>query len=149
MICNVYAIARKSPRIAALLEHQKRQCQQFNATLNIVDLSPNTLDHSRPKDAQALYTKTFIPYLKQNAFCIAMHPSGKLYDSQGFSQILAKHAHVRFFIAGAHGFAPDFLARCFVLSLSPLTFSHEIAKLVLCEQIFRALSLLNYHPYHK
>ncbi|CCF79680.1 LSU m3Psi1915 methyltransferase RlmH  len=35
------------------------------------------------------------------------------------------------------------------LSLSPLTFSHQIAKLVLCEQIFRALSLLNHHPYHK
>ncbi|WP_104685315.1 23S rRNA (pseudouridine(1915)-N(3))-methyltransferase RlmH [Helicobacter bizzozeronii] len=149
MTCTLYAIAKKDPQIAALLAHQQRQCQQFNATLEIVDLLPANLHNSTPQNAQALYTKTLSPYLKPNALCVAMHPTGKLCNSQEFSQILAKQPRVHFFIAGAYGFAPDFLNRCLALSLSPLTFSHQIAKLVLCEQIFRALSLLNHHPYHK
>ncbi|WP_104707489.1 23S rRNA (pseudouridine(1915)-N(3))-methyltransferase RlmH [Helicobacter ailurogastricus] len=147
MICSIYAIAKKNPDFAPLLAQQQRACQQFKATLEIVDIFPKALTNS--SNAKSLYSKALSPYLKPSIPAYALHPAGKTYDSQEFSQILSTHAHVQFFIAGAFGFEKEFLTRCTPLSLSPLTFSHEMAKLVLCEQIFRALSLLNNHPYHK
>ena len=44
----------------------------------------------------------------------------------------------------------EFLSLCdSVISLSNLTFAHKIATLILSEQIFRSLSIINNHPYHK
>jgi 23S rRNA (pseudouridine1915-N3)-methyltransferase len=76
--------------------------------------------------------------------------SGKVYDSIGFSNIFEKENEINFFIGGAYGFEDNFLKQCNeVVSLSKLTFSHKIAKIVLLEQIYRALSIVNKHPYHK
>ncbi|BCZ17901.1 rRNA large subunit methyltransferase RlmH [Helicobacter sp. NHP19-003] len=147
MTCSIYAISKKTPEFAPLLAQQQRACQQFKATLEIIDIAPKDLNNST--GAQSFYTKALSPYLKSNTPAYALHPAGKLCDSQEFSQILSAHAHVQFFIAGAFGFSQEFLKHCIPLSLSPLTFSHALAKLILCEQIFRALSLLNNHPYHK
>ncbi|WP_104696273.1 23S rRNA (pseudouridine(1915)-N(3))-methyltransferase RlmH [Helicobacter salomonis] len=138
----IYAIAKPNPQLIPLVQHYQRQCQQFNATLQVVDIPPKGAN-------QVSYTKALSPYLKPRTLALALHPSGISYTSESFSQFLAAHARVHFFIGGALGFEKAFLDQCSTLSLSALTFSHEIAKLVLCEQIFRALSLLHHHPYHK
>ncbi|BEG58053.1 rRNA large subunit methyltransferase RlmH [Helicobacter sp. NHP21005] len=147
MTCSIYAISKKTPEFAPLLAQQQRACQQFKATLEIIDIAPKTLISDA--EARSFYTKALSPYLKPSIPAYALHPAGKLCNSQEFSQILNTHAHVQFFIAGAYGFAKEFLKQCIPLSLSPLTFSHVLAKLILCEQIFRGLSLLNNHPYHR
>ncbi|MFC3848272.1 23S rRNA (pseudouridine(1915)-N(3))-methyltransferase RlmH [Helicobacter baculiformis] len=143
MTYYIYAIAKPNPKLTPLVVHYQRQCQQFGAKLSVLDINPKGV-HTKQS-----YTKALQPYLRANTLALALHPMGNRYTSESFSQLLSGHARVHFFIAGAFGFAPEFLNQCTSLSLSALTFSHEIAKLVLCEQIFRALSLLNHHPYHK
>ena len=66
-----------------------------------------------------------------------------------FANLIANYQEVSFFIGGAYGFSSDFLRSLKTLSLSPLTLSHKIAQIVLCEQIYRALSIMTNHPYHK
>ncbi|WP_121022279.1 23S rRNA (pseudouridine(1915)-N(3))-methyltransferase RlmH [Helicobacter vulpis] len=139
----IYAIAKPNPQFAPLIVHYQRQCRQFGANLSVLDI------HPKGAHTQESYTPLLSPYFKPQSLAIALHPGGQSHTSQSFSQLLGAHARIHFFIAGAFGFAPPFLARCLPLSLSALTFSHEIAKLVLCEQIFRALTLLHHHPYHK
>jgi len=57
---------------------------------------------------------------------------------------------VIFLIGGADGFGSGWRERCdTVLSLSPLTFSHRLARLVLVEQVYRALSIIHNRPYHR
>ncbi len=98
--------------------------------------------------AKASYTAAFEPLM--DGFCVALDPKGKELDTQGFCDLLEQRDTISFFIGGAYGFNGDFLDRCdFVLSLSKLTMGHRVAKVVLLEQIFRGLSLLNNHPYHK
>lgn len=64
------------------------------------------------------------------------------YQSQGQSMTL--------FIGGPDGLDDDLLATCQQSwSLSPLTFPHGFARLVVIEQLYRAISLLNNHPYHR
>ena len=60
-----------------------------------------------------------------------------------------QRGNIDFFIAGAFGFEQQMLQRYDTVSLSVLTFSHEIARLILLEQIYRALSIIRRHPYHK
>ncbi len=87
---------------------------------------------------------------KLGRFNIALDEKGKMLDSIKFSKIFEKEDEIHFFIGGAYGFEDKFLDSCDeVISLSKLTFSHKIAKIVLFEQIYRALSIVNHHPYHK
>ena len=56
---------------------------------------------------------------------------------------------VVFVIGGAHGHSPEFLAKAHERwSLSNLTFPHRVARLLLVEQLYRALSILANEPYH-
>ncbi|WP_353663029.1 23S rRNA (pseudouridine(1915)-N(3))-methyltransferase RlmH [Hydrogenimonas sp. SS33] len=99
--------------------------------------------------ARKLYADLFDPWLRRG-LTVALDPEGKEPDSETFAAMLEGHAEVTFFIGGAFGHAPEFLKRCDrSLSLSKLTMSHKIAKTVLLEQIYRGLTILHNHPYHK
>ncbi|TLE00065.1 rRNA methyltransferase [Helicobacter muridarum] len=109
------------------------------------------------------YSKALESYIDSQS--ILLDEGGKLYDSFGFAELISKlissqgnlhrnnknlHNYgIKFFIAGAFGFHSSLLAKYHTISLSPMTFSHKIAKLVLLEQIYRSLSIINNHPYHK
>jgi 23S rRNA (pseudouridine1915-N3)-methyltransferase len=99
-------------------------------------------------EAQKSYTRAYEPLLT-NSFNIALDVQGKCLDSFEFSQLI-DHSNINLFIGGAYGFEKDFLDKCDKkISLSSLTMSHKIAKIVLLEQIFRGLCIKNNHPYHK
>ena len=98
--------------------------------------------------AKKSYTIAYLPYLKN--FNIALDVKGKQIDSFKFSKLLENHSEINFFVGGAYGFEENFLRKCTnIISLSTLTMAHKIVHLVLFEQIFRALSIKNNHPYHK
>ena len=99
-------------------------------------------------DALRSYDEAYTPHVKGN--CIGLDESGEMVDSFEFANILKDRVQISFFIGGAYGFSSNFRAkmdRC--ISLSRLTFAHKIAKLVLFEQIYRALCINANHPYHK
>ena len=85
---------------------------------------------------------------------IFLDPAGKQLDSTRFSQIFAHqelHGQDLVFLVGAHdGLTADQRSRADqLLSLSPLTFTHELARAILAEQIYRAFTMLRNHPYSR
>ena len=86
---------------------------------------------------------------------IGLSDSGKKMDSISFSKWLEKTvaaggSTVNFVIGGPHGLDETFLTGCDqVVSLSPLTFSHQLVRLVLLEQLYRAFSISHGSDYHK
>ncbi len=101
------------------------------------------------KESQQAYNDLYIPKLN-NGYNIALDVLGKQIDSYKFSKLLDDKITINFFIGGAYGFDREFLTKCdTTISLSQLTYAHKIANLVLVEQIFRSLCILNNHPYHK
>ena len=101
------------------------------------------------KESQKAYNELYIPKLN-NGYNIALDVLGKQLDSFKFSKLIDDKITINFFIGGAYGFDREFLTKCdTTISLSQLTYAHKIANVVLVEQIFRSLCILNNHPYHK
>jgi 23S rRNA (pseudouridine1915-N3)-methyltransferase len=75
---------------------------------------------------------------------------GSVELSQWLGQRLAAGSNLDFLIGGADGFAPEVLARANERwSLSSLTLPHALVRVVFAEQIYRAVTLLDGHPYHR
>ena len=150
MIC-IYAIEKNSKdEFEPILKNYQKMISKYTS-LTYRSIFNNKIASSQNQTkelAQKSYTLAYEPFLK--GFNIALHPDGKLIDSFKFSSIFENNANINFFIGGAYGFEKDFLNKCdFRLSLTPLTLSHKIAKVVLFEQIYRAFTIINSHPYHK
>ena len=85
---------------------------------------------------------------------IALTPTGKLLGSEAFARFVQKeveeYGRIAFLIGGPLGFSPDVLDQCPVqISLSPLTFTHELARVILLEQLYRAATIVAGEKYHK
>ncbi len=87
-------------------------------------------------------------------FLILLDERGRAYRSLELAdylqqQMLASRPQLSFAIGGAYGFSEAVYARADAqLSLSPLTFSHQMIRLLLVEQLYRALTILRGEPYH-
>lgn len=85
---------------------------------------------------------------------VALDERGKSRSSAELSRWLGQRLlagkDLCFMIGGADGFAPEVLARADERwSLSPLTLPHALVRVVFAEQIYRAVTLLDGHPYHR
>jgi 23S rRNA (pseudouridine1915-N3)-methyltransferase len=96
----------------------------------------------------------FLKHLKPDEDVVLLDEKGKLYSSRELSQFLQKkmNAGVKstaLLIGGAHGFSPAIYQRAqSQLSLSPLTFPHELIRLFLAEQLYRSFTILKGEGYH-
>jgi 23S rRNA (pseudouridine1915-N3)-methyltransferase len=83
---------------------------------------------------------------------VLLDPAGRAMDSAGFTALVSKAERegrdLVFLLGGADGLTEDDRASAdLLLSLSPLTFPHEFARVILAEQIYRAVTTLRGHPY--
>ena len=83
---------------------------------------------------------------------ILLDPAGKPLDSVQFSRLIGKAEHeardLVFVVGGADGLPPGWRERAdLLLSLSPMTYPHELARAMIAEQIYRAFAMLRGHPY--
>ena len=98
--------------------------------------------------------KTFnINNLKfNNNIIISLTEEGKQFNSIELCSLLLnfKNKKINFLIGDADGINTDIKEKSdLLLSLSPLTFPHELARLILLEQIYRAISISNNSPYNR
>ncbi len=93
--------------------------------------------------------------IRQNEFTVALDRKGKQMSSRGFAEFLrAKMLHgtskIVFVVGGPLGLSEEFLKKVdSTLSLSQMTLPHELSKVILLEQIYRAFSILKGEKYHK
>jgi 23S rRNA (pseudouridine1915-N3)-methyltransferase len=79
---------------------------------------------------------------------------GKMYSSVAFSQFIQQQFNlggkaIVFVIGGAYGFSEEVYAKASgKISLSTMTFSHQMIRMIFFEQVYRAMTILNNEPYH-
>ncbi len=93
-------------------------------------------------------------YLDDKALRVALAIEGKEYDSEGFSGWFFNKAaggvsHIQFVIGGSLGLHEDIKRGAMLLSFSKMTFPHQLMRVILLEQLYRAQKIGKNEPYHK
>lgn len=93
-------------------------------------------------------------WIEKEPQLVGLDAQGKMMTSEQFSGFLHKQlqeagSRLCFAIGGAEGFPEEVKAKIPMLSLSPLTFTHQMARLILLEQLYRAFEIAKGSPYHK
>ena len=98
--------------------------------------------------------KLILAKVDRSTQLILLDENGKTFNSVGFSKFLQKKFNqggksIVFVVGGAYGFSEEMYARANgKISLSEMTFSHQMVRLFFIEQIYRALTILKGEPYH-
>ena len=143
MLINVLVVGRLKDRAI------QARCDEFAkwlgpyAKLEVQELP----DSNVAKEGQAILKAL---ERDRGAALVALSEEGKEFTSVKFAEVLGKFDRkVVFVIGGPYGLAPEIRAKADLLwSLSRLTFTHELARLLLFEQLFRAVNILHGGSYH-
>jgi 23S rRNA (pseudouridine1915-N3)-methyltransferase len=109
-----------------------------------------TADQRRSEEARMLWGA-----IPQKAFTIVLDERGKPMASEAFAHLLRRHIdagtpELAFLIGGPDGHAPETRQRAgLLLSFGPMTWPHRLARVMLCEQIYRSVTIMVNHPYHR
>jgi 23S rRNA (pseudouridine1915-N3)-methyltransferase len=121
----------------------------------VIDTIPD-LKNSRNMTMKEVQEKEGILILKRIKpvdHIILLDQRGKSYDSIGFAkhmnELEGRVNHLQFVIGGPYGFSQDVYKRANEkFSLSRLTFSHQLVRVLFMEQLYRAFTILKGEPYH-
>ncbi len=137
----------------AIREYEARAARYFR--LRVEEVAPADLPEARAEEAREREGEALLARIPDGADVVALTRSGKGMTSGGLAAYLGDLATygrpgAAFLIGGASGLGAGVLERArYRLSLSPMTLPHEMARLVLAEQIYRAGTILRGEPYHK
>ena len=147
---TVIAIGKKhEPWVADGIErYYKRLHAPWNLQWILLPHSALEGPAARQNESQAIFHK-----LDPSDYVILLDEHGKLLDSPSLSahlqQQFVNSRNVVLVIGGAYGVNEELMQRAnFTWSLSPLVFPHQLVRLILTEQLYRAQEIAAGHPYH-
>lgn len=148
----------KEPYLLRAAEEYLRRLSRF-AQVEVFEIGDEPVPErlSQAQRAQALSREgaRLLKGLPEKEPVAALCIGGKRYTSEAFAAALsgaleAGGAKCTFVIGGSLGLSPEVLARAnTLLSLSDLTFPHQLARILLLEQLYRACKINTGEPYHK
>lgn len=114
--------------------------------------NPSLKDIERAKNNEGARV---LKLLKNNEYLIALDLAKKQFKSEEFADFLMKKleengSSISFVIGGSYGLSDELKKRSnYSISLSDMTFLHQMTRLILLEQIYRAFKIINKEVYHK
>lgn len=141
----------------AVKEYQKRmgryaKVEVFEAA---DEKTPDNASEAEENSIRQKEADRLIKYIKEGMYIIALDIQGIQYDSISFSRKISKlmldgESHIAFIIGGSLGLHPSVLARANEhIGFSKMTFPHQLMRVILFEQIYRAMKIMKNEPYHK
>jgi 23S rRNA (pseudouridine1915-N3)-methyltransferase len=116
--------------------------------------SPKNAGKLNEKDLKKKEAEIILSLLDKNDWLVALDEGGKEFTSEGLAGFIEKRKNDRiknlvFLIGGTYGLEDTVLKKAnYRWSLSKLTFPHQLVRLILIEQLYRALTILNNEKYH-
>ena len=111
-----------------------------------------TPDEASPREEELIKKKEgerILKSLREDSYVIALAINGKKTDSEGFADSIEKlgvggTSHITFIIGGSLGLSAEVLSRAdLLLSFSDMTFPHQLMRVILLEQIYRAYRIIS------
>lgn len=136
----------------AIESYTQRVTNYFPAAWTIIPPPKNSnLTEAEQKKAEAASIQQL---LKEGDYLTVLDERGKTFTSEALSRFLQQRAtesskRLIFLIGGAYGIDQSILQRAqFTWSISTLTFPHQLVRLILAEQVYRACTILRNEKYH-
>ena len=138
----------------ALKEYEKRLTGYCGFSVTEIQ-AEQILDETLSEKYKENEAERILQVIKQNSYIITLEINGKELSSEKFADKLQYIANdgvndITFIIGGANGLHPKISSIAdFKLSFSPMTFTHQMIRLLLAEQIYRAFKINANEPYHR
>ena len=117
--------------------------------------APDNLSEAEIEEVKRKEGEKILSKLSQDTYCITLEIEGKQLTSEAFAKKIDDLAtygksKIAFIIGGSHGLSDAVKKRSdFALSFSKMTYPHQLMRLILVEQIYRAFRINRGEPYHK
>ena len=154
MKLTLLSVGDKLPAWAdsAVAEYLKRMPRE--ARMELVEIKPSIRAGQSADSIKAIEAARLLDKLPSGNRLVALDEHGREVTTRELADLLARWMaegrDVALVIGGADGLAPSLLEKAELkLSLSRLTLPHALARVLLAEQMYRAVSLLHNHPYHR
>ncbi len=153
--CTIYAVGKLKE--TWWQEAQKEYFRRLHTTMkiNIIEVAAEALG-STVSEARAMQLEgeRLLRRLPADAYVVALERTGKTLSSPELATLLDNEGgsgrEIVFVVGGSAGLASDVLARANTkISFSKMTFTHEMARVILLEQLYRATTILSGKPYHR
>ena len=140
------------------IDEYKKRLGRY-CTLDIIELpdekTPDNAGHAMEEAIKRREGDRILKVLKDDSYCIALAIKGSMLSSEELADHMEKlfvlgKSHISFVIGGSLGLSNEVLTRAdYQLSFSKMTFPHQLMRLILMEQLYRAYRIINNEPYHK
>ena len=141
-----------------LCERYLERARRAGGGLGLRDFAVREVAESRAQrapDRIAEEQAALQPILAEGGRIVCLDAGGDLVSSEAFAEALKRDAdaalaHTTFVIGGPDGLGPDILARADRrVSFGRVTWPHQLARVLLAEQLYRAITIVSGHPYHR
>ena len=141
----------------AVAEYEKRLGRYCKLEIIQVEdeKTPDKVSTSLTESVKGKEAERILKYIREDACVVVLDIQGKTYDSEGFAEQLESLAikgvsHIQFIIGGSLGLHEEVCKKAdLTVSFSKMTFPHQLMRVILLEQIYRAYRIINGEPYHK
>jgi len=142
----------KSSELVRLINEYVKRINFYKKFKIIVVNSLKSKKNSE-KEIKKIEGENILKSVKKNELIFLLDENGKSFNSRKFANFLSNkfktNKSIVFVVGGANGFSNEIKQKSNeIISLSEMTFSHQIIRLFFTEQVYRALTILNNHPYH-
>ena len=159
MKITIIAVGRlkESFYLDAMAEYVKRLSRYCKIEILQVE-DEKTPDNASEAEEEIIRKKEadrILKLLKEDACVVTLEIAGRMYDSEEFAHTIDKMqtsgiSHIQFVIGGSLGLHSQVCKKAdLAVSFSRMTFPHQLMRVVLLEQIYRAYRIIHGEPYHK
>ena len=151
---DIVAVGKiKSPWVKEGVEYYRKLVGKY-AELTLIHVKEADNARMKPDKAKLIEGESILDQLDDTAFTIGLDAGGEHLSSEQLSRLLENkkrdYSRIQFVIGGAYGLDIAVVADMnMMLSLSRMTFPHELTEVILLEQLYRALSISAGSKYHK
>ncbi|NLM76447.1 MAG: 23S rRNA (pseudouridine(1915)-N(3))-methyltransferase RlmH [Clostridiaceae bacterium] len=159
MNITIIAVGKiKEKNMVKVLEEYVKRLSGY-CRLNLIEVpdkkAPESLSDQEKEQVKKAEGEGILKNIKDGMYVIALDIKGNKMSSEEFSEKINSlgiqgTSNVAFIIGGSLGLSDEVKKRAnYLLSFSPMTFPHQLMRIILLEQIYRAFKIINNEPYHK
>ena len=155
MRISIINIANKMPDwVSSACDEYLKRINHGKYSCQIIEIKADKNNKKTPLENMEIEAKKIEALIPRGSFVIALDERGKMLDSIKFANFLDKtglqYSAICLIIGGADGIHPELRAKAdYSISLSAMVFPHALVRVIILEQLYRAISILENHPYHR